>query len=283
MSSPSLKTFARSYTSPAEGARSSHAPSSKGGVVKFRLNEIVDPKKMGVTDFSYDSEKARNFDETNVKKAQEGASGILRDAINKAKTKALEIREEARKLGYDEGFEEGFAKGKKEAGEEFSPFLKTIHELVEHLSHFRNQMFPKVEREMVEMVVALAQKVIHHELSTREDGIQDMIMMGMQSVLDKESMVIKLNPADKGYAESFRPELHQLFDEIKNITFEATPAIERGGCVIESNFGTVDARLENLAEQIEKILSLTPVSFQDESSESAPEPESKSPPPPPGQ
>jgi len=273
MSDTARRAFKRIYSSP--GSRRGQAPASQPVIREFNLTERVDPKKTGKTSFTYDSEKARNFDETNVTKAREGAAEILRDAINKAKTKAVQIREEARKLGYDEGFKEGFSVGEKEARDVFAPLLATIQELIQKLSRFREQMYPKVEKEMVEMVVALAQKVIHHELTVREDSIQDMIMMGMRSVLDKESMVIKLNPADKGYAESFRPELHQLFDEIKNITFEATPAIERGGCVIESNFGTIDARLENLAEQIGKILDLAPVSFQDEAAETPPPPESK--------
>ena len=125
-------------------------------------------------------------------------------------------------------------------------------------------MYPKVEREMIEMVIQLAKKVIHYELSTREDSVQEMIQLAVQSVLDKESMIIKINPDDKGYAESFRPELHQLFGDIKNITFEAHSGIERGGCMIETNFGTIDARLEKLDEQIDKILNLAPPSVEDD-------------------
>jgi len=260
--------FTRIYSSP--GASQEQESDPQANIREFRLVEKVDPAKTGQSHFTYDSEKAQNFDETSIQKARTGAAEILRDAIDKAKTKAVQIREEARKLGHDAGFKEGFATGEKRASDEFAPLLKTIHELIEQLSRFRSQMYPKAEREMVEMVVALAQKVIHHELTIREDSIRDMILLGMQSVLDKESMVIKLNPADKDYAESFRPELHQLFADIKNLTFEATPAIGRGGCMIESNFGTVDARLENLSEQIGKILDLAPVAFLDETPPSQP-------------
>ena len=62
----------------------------------------------------------------------------------------------------------------------------------------------------------------------------------------------------KIYAESFRPEILQLFEETKSIIFEAHPSIEKGGCIIESNFGTVDARIEKLNDQIDKILNLAP-------------------------
>ena len=34
--------------------------------------------------------------------------------------------------------------------------------------------------------------------------------------------------------------------------------ITRGGCVIETNFGVIDARIEKLEEQIDRILNLSP-------------------------
>ena len=71
-------------------------------------------------------------------------------------------------------------------------------------------------------------------------------------------MVIKIHPTDKEYAESFRPELLHMFSEIKNITFVANSGIARGGCVVETNFGVIDARIEKLEEQIDRILNLSP-------------------------
>ena len=208
--------------------------------------------------FAYDSEKARNFDQGNVDKAKEGVMQLLQDAINKAKKQVGEIKSNARKQGYDTGFEEGFNKGKESAKEEFSPVLETTQQLVEELSIFRKEMYNKVEREMIEMVIALTKKVIHFEFSTREDAVQDMIRLAVQSVLDRESLVIKIHPTDKEYAENFRPELHHMFSDIKNITFVAASGMARGGCIVETNFGVIDARIEKLEEQIDRILNIAP-------------------------
>ena len=208
--------------------------------------------------FAYDSEKARNFDQGNVDKAKEGVMQLLQDAIKKAKKQVGEIKSNARKQGYDTGFEEGFNKGKESAKEEFSPVLETTQQLVEELSIFRKEMYNKVEREMIEMVIALTKKVIHFEFSTREDAVQDMIRLAVQSVLDRESLVIKTHPTDKEYAEIFRPELHHMFSDIKNITFVAASGMARGGCIVETNFGVIDARIEKLEEQIDRILNIAP-------------------------
>lgn len=214
--------------------------------------------------FTYDSDKAQNFDKSNVDKAKQGVMEILKDAMDKAKRQAVDIKSNARKEGYNAGFEDGFNKGKEAAKEEFRPFLETAlgtaQKLIEELSGFRKEMCEKVEKEMIEMVINLAKKVIHFEFSTREDAVQNMIRLAVQSLLDRESMVIKIHPADKEYAESFRPELHHMFSEIKNITFAAHSGIERGGCVVETNFGVIDAQMEKLEEQIDQILNLSPAS-----------------------
>jgi len=224
----------------------------------FEMNEFTMENPSVKRGFTYDSENARNFDQANVNKAKEGVKEILKDTLEKAKRQAIEIKVDAQKEGYDAGFEEGFKKGEEAAHKEFSPFLETIQGLISDLTTFRKDMYGKVEREMIEMVVDLAKKIIHFEFSTRDNVVQEMIRLAVQSVLDRESMVIKINPADKEYAESFRPELHQLFSEIKNITFEAHTGVERGGCIVKTNFGVVDARIEKLEEQMDRILNLAP-------------------------
>jgi len=233
---------------------------SPHGVRSFELNELNIQSSSIRRGFTYDSENARNFDQTNVKTAKEGVKELLKDALDKAKRQSIEIKVRAKKEGQDTGYKEGFKKGEEAAQKEFSPFLATIEDLIADLTIFRKNMYDKVEREMVEMVVSLAKKVIHFEFSTRDDAVQEMIRLAVQSVLDRESMVIKINPADKGYAESFRPELHHLFSEIKNITFEAHSGVERGGCIVETNFGVVDAQIDKLGEQMDRILDLAPPS-----------------------
>jgi flagellar assembly protein FliH len=224
----------------------------------FEMNELNIQSSSMRRGFSYDSENARNFDDGNVKKAKEGVKELLKDALEKAKRQVTDIKSNARKEGYDSGYEEGFQKGEDAARVEFSPFLETVQGLVSDLTGFRKDMYDKLEREMMKMVVDLSKKVIHFEFSSRDDAVQEMIRLAVQSVLDRESMVIKINPADKGYAESFRPELHHLFSEIKNITFEAHSGVERGGCVVETNFGVVDARIDQMGTQMDRILNLAP-------------------------
>ncbi|QPJ62528.1 MAG: hypothetical protein G3M70_11870 [Candidatus Nitronauta litoralis] len=228
------------------------------------FNASSEPPSVEKKTFSFDNETQRNFDPTNVDKARVGVQEIFKDAMDRLKAQAEKIKAEAQGEGFAAGEKAGFESGEKFARDEFTPFLKTLEELVRELSEFRQMMYAKVEREMIEMIVQLTKKVIHAELTTREDSIQDVIRLAVQTVLDRENMIIKVNPGDQIHAETYRPELHHLFDEIKNITIEGQPSIERGGCLIETNFGTVDAQVSNLNDQIDRILGIAPPEHREE-------------------
>ena len=228
----------------------------------FELSEFLGTTSNRDRSFSFDSENARNFDADNINKAKQGVKELIGDAVAKAKSLAIEIKEnaykEGHKTGYEEGFQTAYQKGENSAKEEFIPLLQTINSLIRELSEFRTMMYPKVEKEMIEMITGLTKKILQHEINTNEASVKQMILLAINSVIDKENMTIRIHPSDKAHAEAFSPELKNLFSEIKNITFEEHPGIEKGGCVIETNFGTIDAKVDQLESQIDKILNLAP-------------------------
>lgn len=228
----------------------------------FELSSFLEGASEKNRDFVFDSETARNFDQENINRAKQGVKELMADTIAKAKSQAIEIKEQAQKegknAGHEEGYQAGFQKGENKAKEDYGPLLETLNNLIRDLSEFRKMMFPKVEKEMVGMVIDLTKKILHHEINLREDSVKEMILLATNSVIDKENMTIRIHPSDKKYAEEFRPELQSLFGEIKNVNFEGNSGVERGSCVIETNFGTVTASINQLEEQIGKILKFTP-------------------------
>ncbi|MFQ5482890.1 MAG: FliH/SctL family protein, partial [Nitrospinaceae bacterium] len=196
-----------------------------GGEVEFQ--DFSPERRSDTESFAFDNEDQRNFDPGNVQKAREGVREVFQDAMSRLKTQAEEIKEQARREAHEQGYEAGFKAGREAAQGEFTPFLEMLQQLVEDLSHLRQQMFSKVEREMIQIIVGLAKRVIHHELNSREDSVREVIRLAVQSVLNRQQMTLKVHPDDKLHAESFRPELQQLFHEIQNITIEAQPAIQR--------------------------------------------------------
>ena len=239
----------------AESSGTVESPVAPG---KFEPTELISPARARKREFVFDTENERNFDRRNIEKAREGVKEIFADAMTKVKAQAEALRAEGKSQGYEKGYAEGFQAGEQTAREASAPLLEALRKAIREVSEFRETMYPKVEREMIEMIVGLTQKVIQVELAGKEDRVKEMIRLAVQSVLDRESMVIQVHPEDQKHAEHILPELQQEFHEIKNVKFEGHPSIPRGGCIVDTNFGTIEARFDNLHDQIEKILHLAP-------------------------
>ena len=86
----------------------------KGETRLFQLSEFLENPTERDRGFSFDSENARNFDQDKIHKAKQGVKELMADVIAKAKTKAIEIKDQALKEGKNTGYEEGFQTGFQE-------------------------------------------------------------------------------------------------------------------------------------------------------------------------
>jgi flagellar assembly protein FliH len=232
-------------------------PEGQAGVSsQFNLDEYVREANSLKSEFIHDLEQQRDKADTSV--AREDVNEFLTEAKQKMEVEAAKAQEEAQQKGYEEGQEKGFKAGEQKVKEYFESSLKALKVLIEQLSEVREKTYPLLEREMVEMVTTLAGKVIRTELAGRENGIREIVRMAVESVLDRESLVIKIHPEDHKELEDYGQELIQLFHEIKNVEFQSHASVARGHCIAESNFGTVEAGLDHLDEHIKRVLHLAP-------------------------
>ena len=225
---------------------------------KFGLDEYVREAKALKSEFVHDLEQQREVVESESLKIEEGADASSNDVLQEMKDQAAKIQEEAREQGYQEGHDKGYESGAEAVREQFSSSMNALQSLVEELAEARNKTYPLLEREMVTMIATLARKIIHSELKGNDSNIREIVRMAIESVMDRESLVIKIHPDDHKELEDYGQELIQLFHDIKNVKFESHASVPQGNCVVESNFGTVEAGLDHLDEHIERIMHLAP-------------------------
>ena len=226
---------------------------------KFGLDEYVKEAKALKSEFVHDLEQQREIVESKALDVEEGESDpSSNDALQEMKEQAVKIQEEAREQGYQEGHNKGYEAGAEAVREQFTSSMNALQSLVDELSEVRKTTYPLLEREMVEMIATLARKIIHAELKDKEGNIREIVRMAFESVMDRESLMIKIHPDDHKELEDYGQELIQLFHDIKNVRFESHVSVPPGNCVVESNFGTVEAGLDHLNEHIERILHLAP-------------------------
>jgi flagellar assembly protein FliH len=168
------------------------------------------------------------------------------------KTFAKEIAH-AEKQAFQKGFADGIRRGKEQQKQEAVQMIQTLTALIQEMNHLKKNILENAEAEVLDLALAVAQKVIHRECATRREIIQGVLKEAIRGIVDRENMKIHVHPQDFQYMMEIKTDFLSSFDGIKNIVFEEDETIGRGGAVIETLFGEVDARIDQQFNEIKTL------------------------------
>jgi len=186
---------------------------------------------------------------------QEGDAPKLRTAeeqaelvVRQAKMDAAEIEKQA----YERGFIEGEKAGKEVGEKTLEALLKQYAKRLEELNALRKEIFATSEREVLRLALEIARKVIRREASVDEELILTLVKVALNRLAEQAVMTVRVNPRDYQSIQRHQaayPSSSSLNEGVKLIE---DPSISRGGCLIETESGVIDARIEEQLREIEK-------------------------------
>ncbi|MFQ5736014.1 MAG: FliH/SctL family protein [Thermodesulfobacteriota bacterium] len=162
-------------------------------------------------------------------------------------TTAATIEREAYARGFKSGEKAGFELGRQKAEILFSGLGKIMDEL----SGFKASLYAPCVEEMVELSLAIARKVLHCELETNKDSVLSCVQGALKSVVAGGEITIKVNPRDLDIIRQHAPQLAKHGDGVQDVAMEGDDSIARGGCVIDTRFGEIDATIDSVMEELE--------------------------------
>lgn len=113
-----------------------------------------------------------------------------------------------------------------------------------------DQFYARAEPEIVSLAMAVARKIIGAELATSPDTVLLIVREALTSGRRARRIEIKVNPSDAPRVRAGNLNLASSCE----VEITATAGIEPGGCIIETEFGIIDARLETQLRVIEQSL-----------------------------
>jgi flagellar biosynthesis/type III secretory pathway protein FliH len=153
-------------------------------------------------------------------------------------------------------FQEGFAEGEKagfEAGtKRVEPLIASFNQGLEQLKNIRQEMHQAIEKEVVQLALSIAKKIVCHEVKTNAETVVCVAREALGRVENPGKIKIKLNPTDLQFIQDTKSQLSHLLQNVDGIRFEAEDSIQSGGCVIETEMGDIDARIEKQFQAIEE-------------------------------
>jgi flagellar assembly protein FliH len=173
------------------------------------------------------------------------ARGVMDDATQEAKT----LGDNARR----QGREEGYASGVREAQAAMAGMLETMRELVEGVRTQRHALLTSAEPELVRLAVGIAERVLHQQIALDGGVVVEMARAAIAHIVDREKITVRVNPADIERMREHRDELLALGD-VKTMRVIEDQRVDRGGVIVETDGGSIDAKISTQLTEARKIL-----------------------------
>jgi flagellar assembly protein FliH len=170
--------------------------------------------------------------------------------IKEAELKVSEIEHEAYKKGYDAGSEEGYTDGQAEV----MRLIDRLGTVVSTAVDIRDDIIKSSERMMSEMILMIARKVIKDEIVERREVVVNNIKEAIKRVKDRDRIDIRVNFADLDMTTAHKDELIKMMESLKKVNIYEDSRVERGGCIIETDVGAIDARISTQLDAIEEAI-----------------------------
>lgn len=166
--------------------------------------------------------------------------------------------QETKEAAHREGYEAGYAEGKIEADR----LIKRMHTIIEEAIDRRDTIIQDAEDQVIRIILLIARKVVKSISEEQKKVVIDNIKAALQKIKGKTEVIVRVNTEDLELSTEHKEEVMQQFEELKQITILEDTRIDKGGCIIETDFGSVDARIATqLAEIEEKIRELANISY----------------------
>lgn len=136
----------------------------------------------------------------------------------------------------------------------FQEATQALASALEEIGRLRKSILANSTDDMLRLVLVLSEQVIRSELKTDSEIIVRIIQQALHSAIKSDAFHIKVNPDDFELVNERKPLFLASISGMKNITFEADPEVARGGCLVESDLGQVDATLEVRLNEIREQL-----------------------------
>ncbi|MBN1381540.1 MAG: hypothetical protein JXA41_07685 [Deltaproteobacteria bacterium] len=179
--------------------------------------------------------------------------GTSLDLDNVKKTFAKEIAH-TEAQAFQKGFTEGFQKGKEQQKSDTGQTIQMLTSLIEELNELKQKILENAEEQILDLTLAVARKVIHMEVATRREIIQGVLKDAIRIIVDRENMKIHVHPQDFQYMMEIKSDFLSSFDGVKNSVFEEDETVGRGGAIVETQFGEVDARIDQQFNEVKSLL-----------------------------
>jgi flagellar biosynthesis/type III secretory pathway protein FliH len=164
-----------------------------------------------------------------------GPDGVL-TALAEAEAHAEAMRAAAR--------EEGLREGRDEALAALAPALEALNQAVEAMQIEQIARAERLEAHAVDLGLFLAEKVLGGALAVDPALVVEAVRGALRGIVERERITVLVHPDDLELVRDAMDEIRASLGGIEHCEVQAERRVSRGGAVVRTPDGDVDARVE---------------------------------------
>jgi len=133
------------------------------------------------------------------------------------------------------GFAQGEAAATAAAEERAGALLDELTAALQEVAAVRHDMARRTERQLVELAIALARRIVHREISLDRDLLLAMARVAIDRLGETARVTVRLHPGDYDTAVRGR-----RAPSLPNVNVVADAQIPPGACRVESDLGVLE-------------------------------------------
>lgn len=138
---------------------------------------------------------------------------------------------------FTKGYAQGERAGMEAGGKRAEAMLRRVAHTLDELATLRDTMVRQTEQQLVRLALTLARRVVHREIAQDPEIIAAIAHVALDKLGPSGPATIRLHPEDYAVVVGSRPEAWAD----TQVSVVPDPNLARGGCLVESEFGQIDA------------------------------------------
>ena len=183
------------------------------------------------------------------------------ELVDAAQTQAEALREAAWSEGFQQGSVEARAAVEAELRAQWAArqdALRTeLDAVASDIATARANLWLSQESEMVALALDIARQVIKTEVSQNPNVVHAVLANALRRITDKDNVRVRVSVSDALCVKEAREDLMEIVDGLRFIEIVEDRRVGDGGCVIETNAGTIDAKIETQIAEVARALGVS--------------------------
>lgn len=173
-----------------------------------------------------------------------GETAALQARIAQLETEVERQAAQSRQAGY----REGEAAATRKTQEQVDAAVMRLSRTIEELAGCRARYRAEAERDLVELALAVARRILNRELSIDPEAVLGLVRVALARIDARELHRARVHPE---HAAAVRGHLEKA-GLPQPVEVQADASLERGGAVFETSRGMLDASVGSQLEEIER-------------------------------